>query len=207
MTVKKFIKKKLPPLFSLFEQMGLAGRLFLLKALPRKSVGVEVGVFQGDFSERILKIVQPKKLYLIDPWEFQEQEEVASSRKFGAATEGGHKTIEDRYQMVCERFRAEREDGQVEMIRKYSKEASTHFSPESIDWVYIDGNHLYEYVKEDLELFFPKVKPNGIIAGDDYHDKGWWKGGVKKAVDEFVQTGKVDVVKIAHGQFILRKRG
>ena len=59
---------------------------------------------------------------------------------------------------------------------------------ESLDWVYIDANHRYEYVKENLEIWTPKVKKGGICAGHDYDNpksqgKGW---NVKKAVDEFV---------------------
>ena len=40
------------------------------------------------------------------------------------------------------------------------------------DWIYIDGNHTYEYVKQDLEGYRPKVKPGGYMAGDDYGTKG-----------------------------------
>ena len=57
--------------------------------------------------------------------------------------------------------------------------ASTQFDDASIDAIYIDGDHRYEAVKNDIKAWLPKVKPGGIVAGHDY---GW--DGVKKAVDE-----------------------
>ncbi|MDJ0634304.1 MAG: hypothetical protein QNJ34_14035 [Xenococcaceae cyanobacterium MO_188.B29] len=42
-------------------------RQFLLERLPKNSVGAEIGVHLGDFSEKILEIVKPNKLHLIDP--------------------------------------------------------------------------------------------------------------------------------------------
>src|SRR5947207_2237506 len=44
-------------------------RTFLLRSLPRKSVGAEVGVWKGDFAAEMLHIVRPSRLYLVDPWE------------------------------------------------------------------------------------------------------------------------------------------
>ena len=46
-------------------------RRFLLSRLPQNSVGCELGVWKGDFSEEILRMVKPGKLYLIDPWSYQ----------------------------------------------------------------------------------------------------------------------------------------
>ena len=48
---------------------------------------------------------------------------------------------------------------------------------ESIDFIYIDGNHQYSSVVEDIKIWYPKVKKYGIIAG---HDWAW--DTVKKAV-------------------------
>jgi hypothetical protein len=45
-------------------------KIDLLNILPKKSVEVEIGVWLGELSKEIVKIVQPKKLHLIDPWLF-----------------------------------------------------------------------------------------------------------------------------------------
>lgn len=70
----------------------------------------------------------------------------------------------------------------INPIRMDSIKASKTYEDNSIDFVYIDANHKYDYVKNDIEAWFPKVKKGGVIAGHDY-DKNW--PGVIKAVDEF----------------------
>jgi hypothetical protein len=64
-------------------------------------------------------------------------------------------------------------------IKGLSEDAVKQFQDESIDVVFIDMCHLYECVKEDLQLWYPKVKYNGYIAG---HDWSW--PGVKEALFE-----------------------
>lgn len=68
-------------------------------------------------------------------------------------------------------------------IRKgFSADVLASFPDDYFDWLYIDGNHLYEFVRKDIEISFKKVRPGGIIAGDDYF---WQKDGrahVKEAV-------------------------
>ena len=61
------------------------------------------------------------------------------------------------------------------------------FADGQLDFVYIDALHYYEDVREDIELWYPKVRKGGILAGHDYLD-GWapnYVYGVKSAVDEF----------------------
>ena len=62
-----------------------------------------------------------------------------------------------------------------------SENASKEFKDNSLDFIFIDGDHEYESVKLDIECWWPKLKENGVIAGDDYCC-GW--PGVDKAVDE-----------------------
>ena len=53
---------------------------------------------------------------------------------------------------------------------------------------------------------FPKLRPGGFIAGDDYDRRGIWDHGVTRAVDEFIATGAAEVVRLHNHQFLLRKR-
>jgi hypothetical protein len=69
----------------------------------------------------------------------------------------------------------------------------------------VDGDHLYEAVRADLELFDPKLKTDGLLAGDDYGMPGWWDDGVTRAVDEFVAGRGYEIVTLAANQFVLRK--
>jgi predicted O-methyltransferase YrrM len=79
-------------------------------------------------------------------------------------------------------------------MRTTSEEASSHFEDESLDFVYIDGDHTYNAVTLDLEKWYPKVKKGGLFYGHDYY---WEKNfilprmDVKPAVDAFVAKNKL----------------
>ena len=114
--------------------------------------------------------------------------------------------MNNRYQNVLKRFNREINLGKVAIHRGYSHEVCNNFEDNYFDWIYIDGNHQYEFVKKDLELYYPKIKMGGFITGDDYYGKGhWWQDDVKKAVDEFIATKLVKLIMIKNGQFVLKK--
>ena len=79
------------------------------------------------------------------------------------------------------------------------------FADGYFDWIDIGGNHLYEYVARDLQLSFEKTRTGGLITGDDYVEVGWWKGGVKKAVDEFKRHPRVRLIAIDNCQLAFKK--
>ena len=66
------------------------------------------------------------------------------------------------------------------ILRGYSQDFVNSFEDKSLDYIFIDGDHSYEGALRDCELFFPKIKSNGIFAGHD-----WSFDGVQKAVNEF----------------------
>jgi hypothetical protein len=100
------------------------------------------------------------------------------------------------------------------MLRCLSKQAVDLFPDESLDFVYIDANHEYSYVVEDIKLWYPKVKKGGIVAGHDYLDIDWYDDeysekdknkymwgdgqhfigvfGVNPAVDEFCRENNIE---------------
>jgi len=185
-------------------KLGTGGRQFLLDLLPKSSVGAEIGVHLGDFSQGILDSISPKELHLIDPWEHQTSS-VYKRAWYGGGAKGGQFEMDERYSSVSKRFDQYIRSEQVKVHRGYSTDILQQFPDQYFDWVYIDGNHLYEYVKKDLELSLQKVKLGGYITGDDYIEGGWWEGGVKKAVDEFAKNQAVQLVQIRNRQFIFRK--
>jgi predicted O-methyltransferase YrrM len=97
------------------------------------------------------------------------------------------------------------QSGQVEVHRGFSNQVAIQFPDEYFDFVYIDGDHRYAAVKEDLELYFKKLKVRGLLCGDDYAESGWWKAGVARAVDEFASNNIVKIVSLQHSQFCLEK--
>lgn len=177
-------------------------RMKLLKRLPPNSFGAEIGVHKGEFSKLILEIVNPNALYLIDPW-IHEEDELYSNSWYGGLS-GGQKELDGRFDSVCKKFADEINEEIVVVHRKKSKDALKNFQSNYLDWVYIDGNHLYDYVMQDLKLSYDKVKFGGMICGDDYQTGGWWEGGVKEAVDEFCERNNLKIEVIGN-QFIIFK--
>jgi hypothetical protein len=111
------------------------------------------------------------------------------------------------YESVLKRFARQRAKGIVTVHRLPSVEAAAGLPDGELDFVYIDGNHTYEFVKADLECYAPKLRPGGYLAGDDYGVRGWWEDGVTRAVDEFVASGGATVVSLDDNQFLLQMPG
>lgn len=147
----------------------LPTREILLKHLPKNGVVAELGVDRGEFSEKILEINRPQKLHLIDVW----------------CTERYH---EGKRNEVETKFKDQIGTGKVEINIGYSTDIVNQFPEEYFDWIYIDTDHSYQVTKKEIELWFSKIKPGGIIAGHDYI-LGNWNGfiryGVIEAVHEF----------------------
>jgi hypothetical protein len=174
----------------------------LLRLLPKGAVCAEIGTWRGDFAGAILIHRRPKQLYLVDPWEHRSEEQYEQA-KFGGS-QSGQEAMDALYESVVERFRPQIDSGQVLVKRARSVDAAASFSDESLDWVYIDGDHGYEAVKRDLEAYYRVVKSGGFIAGDDYGaTNGWFGDGVARAVDEF--AARCADVTIIGSQFLLTK--
>jgi hypothetical protein len=159
-------------------------RYRLVSQLPKRAVGAEVGTWKGDFSALLLRLSRPKTLYLIDPWAYRDDPGYEGAMYGGRIA--GQSGMDAIYDSVRERF--QRQEGRVIVLRETSTDAAEQLAPDSLDWVYIDGDHNYESVKADLAAYHRLVRPGGVIAGDDYAMNGWWASGVVNAVDEFAET-------------------
>lgn len=80
------------------------------------------------------------------------------------------------------------ENGKCVPLEMSSSDANEKIIEDDFDFIYIDGDHTYDFVKNDIEIWYPKVKKEGILCGHDYV----WDG-VKKAVDEFVLKYNLDL--------------
>ena len=69
----------------------------------------------------------------------------------------------------------------INPIRMDSFSASALYENESLDFVFLDSNHDYDHVINELSLWLPKIKPNGVLAGHDYNVYE----GVRNAVNHF----------------------
>jgi hypothetical protein len=188
-----------------FASSSESSRLRLLNELPRSSIGAEIGVWKGGFAEKMLATAQPRQLHLIDPWRFFDDTDHASAW-YGGTSAKNQQNMDRIFADVLDRFEDEIRRGIVVVHRETSSDAAHTFPDDYFDWIYIDGDHNYDPVKEDLEIYGRKVKPGGLICGDDYSLGGWWGDSIVRAVDEHVAAGKSDLVWIGGAQYVLRRR-
>jgi hypothetical protein len=122
------------------------------------TTGAEIGVASGRFSGQLYTWIPKLKLYGIDPYVV-----------YDGYSEGGvfkySKSIENQYELA--KLRMAPYDGYTPM-KEFSMDAVKKFEDNSLDFVFIDGNHAYEYVTDDITKWAKKVRPGGIIAGHDY---------------------------------------
>ena len=183
---------------------GTMDRDFLVGHFHEGTTGAEIGVHEGDFSRRLLRLARPARLHLIDPWAYEDSPDFAQSL-YGGRHGGNQARMDRRHAAVERRFGREIAAGQVTVHRRRSAEASASFADETLDWVYVDGDHRHEAVLHDLELYLPKVKRGGLLTGDDYGSGGWWGDGVRTAVHAFLGRGSCALVETRDRQFVLRK--
>ena len=140
---------------------------------------VEIGVNKGETSQLFRHLFPEAHLFLVDPWQlFPDYLYSATpiSRK--------KKHYEKAHSFVEEQFK---NDSNVTILRMTSLEAVNH-TPEQLDLVFIDANHEYLHVKQDILSWLPKVRFEGILAGHDYDPDIPMFSGVKRAVDEIFGT-------------------
>jgi hypothetical protein len=140
-----------------------------LKKLSLNNKGVEVGTFKGEFASHILKNWSGK-LYMVDIWR------PVNSDEYVDLTNNVYYL--DAFKDTMENIKGYEDRGF--MLRMDSKEASKLFNDESLDFVYIDANHTYEAVKEDLKCWYDKVRVGGVVMGHDYLPDYFYEGKEEK---------------------------
>lgn len=146
--------------------------------LPTKCTAVEIGVLMGEFSQMILDIVKPGRLFLVDPFQVGKETYGEELNNLPRAY-----STESDYLGVCEKFKKEIQEVRVIVDKRYSYDAAKDYPDNSIDFLYIDADHSYFSVKRDLDDWLPKMKKDGIISGHDMITH--FDFGVVEAVGEF----------------------
>ena len=170
----------------------------ILKLIPKDSVCCEIGVWKGEFSQEIINKVKPKELHLIDPWKFYPE---YKNRWYGGTKTQSQGDMNIIYKKVKEKFKGMKS---VVIKRNTSDAMARKFEDDYFDFIYIDGNHSYEFVIKDLENYYPKLKKGGIIAGDDYSWKEGMKFPIRKAVKNFAKENNLSYFLILDN-FIFKK--
>lgn len=151
----------------------LRNDIFNLLNNPNPKIA-EIGVEYGGFTDIYYK--ENYDIYLIDMWTSEGNDYYFSNRP--GQVENGYNQILNKYG----------DKKNVKIIKNKSVESSLLFNNETFDLIYIDADHSFESVKQDIISWLPKLKSNGIISGHDFdpdiNDENYLKYGVEKAVKE-----------------------
>ena len=145
---------------------------YMVNKFPTDSHFVEVGTWKGMsaayMAVEIINSGKNIKFDCIDTWDFVPSQ-----------TEIPLHMFDNLYEIFLQNIKTVKH--QINPIKALSWDGAEFYKDNSLDFVFIDAAHDYEYVKKDINAWFPKVKKGGVIAGHDYT----WCADVQKAVNEF----------------------
>jgi hypothetical protein len=124
---------------------------------------VEVGCHKGESTE--LFALHFDRVFAVDPW---------GDYKTSFGSPMTSKGVEDSFDKLVEQY------SNITKIKETSIQASLHFVDGDLDFVYIDGAHDYESVRNDIASWLPKICKGGVIGGHDYQNIK----AVRKAVND-----------------------
>jgi len=134
-------------------------------------VGAEIGVLKGEWTEKLFDYIPDLKMYCIDKWK-----QYPTYRDFR-----GPKKLNKYYEITKNRLK----NLNCTIIKEWSMDAVKDFEDESLDFVFIDGNHTFEYVTNDIAEWSKKVRKGGIVSGHDFLRS---RNGVYVHVKDVVQA-------------------
>ena len=159
------------------DQISGWGLVPYIQELGPNLVGCELGVKEGHNLRYLLDqasnikmtyAVDPWKSYVDEPWGVISQEEVTGWKNRAMEVLGDYMH-------------------KVTVLEMPSAEAVAHITDNSLDYVFVDGDHSYEAVLRDVNHYWNKVKPGGIFAGHD-----WNLSDVTRAVTEFREANNIN---------------
>jgi hypothetical protein len=173
----------------------------IIQLLQAKDV-LELGVLRGAFAERILGDCQSiTRYYMLDPWRHLDD--------WNKPANVDQPAFDDIYALAMARTDFARERRIV--LRGKTTEMIDKISDESLDIAYIDGDHTLRGIAIDLIRTYPKIRPGGILGGDDYTRTIWQHADnfeptlVCPFAAYFAESQGAPLVILPHNQFAIIK--
>lgn len=176
----KLERVRRPELYGLFAELGYR-------------VGCEVGVEKGKNAQEMHERIRGLRLYAVDPY-----------RQHPQCSYAAHAYLRHWDVAYLARVEAQahaRLDPRgATFLREFSEDAARLVPDASLDFVYIDGDHSYDFVMLDIILWGRKVRQGGIVAGHDYYlesDRPGRRAKVTRAVDDYCRVHGIDLMVTA----------
>lgn len=133
--------------------------------------GAEIGVRSGNYSKVLFDCNPNLHLYCVDPW-----------TPYGMVKQDKQDT---HYRHCVEKLAPYK----ATILKMTSMDALKEVPDNSLDFVYLDGRHEFDYIMSDLIFWNYKVKPGGMIAGHDYY--AFYQAGIIQAVNCYTQAHNI----------------
>ena len=157
--------------------------IFLKEKGVKKAV--EVGTYKGKYAETLMTAIPDLDLTVVDAWEV-----------YPGYKDYGENDLED---LAFNEAKNRSLKFGFKIMKGWSNEVVQLFEDESLDFVFIDGNHDFEHVVEDVAKWSKKVKKGGIVAGHDFNRNHAKHFGVKEALPAWCEAEQISPL------FIIRK--
>ena len=203
MKYKKYFRK------TSLKQKGVGD--FFLNEIAKKNpkTFLEVGVFHGVTARNVCELLQNihgKEFKYIGLDLFEENDEnkneIIPNTKFSNPL----KTIffkyikrQNPYSLKAVKDLLNKFENNIHLIKGNSNQILRKIDMKKVDYVFLDGGHEYNTVKNDLECCKEVILSNGVILCDDYDLS--YAPGVKKAIDEFIEKNSFKCSIISNGRF------
>ncbi len=203
MKYKKYFRK------TSLKQVGV-GEFFLNEIIKKKpKTFLEVGVFHGVTARNVCELLynihgKEFKYIGLDLFEenYENKDEIIPNTKFSNPL----KTIffkyikrQNPYSLEAVKDLLKKFKDNIHLIKGNSNKILSKIDMKKIDYVFLDGGHEYNTVKNDLECCKEVILGNGVVMCDDYDLS--YAPGVKKAIDEFVEKNSFRCSVISNGRF------
>jgi len=164
-----------PDHWNLFHnQVPRASTLYAESFFKGRTVScAELGVALADNAASILSLLNVQHLYLIDPYDtflinYKWKPKIMPLQ------------LQQKRLLIAQR-KLKRWTSKCTWLNMPSRKAVVRIPDNSLDFIYIDGDHSYQGFFEDLALYFQKMRKNSIIAGHDF--TGDWLEPVRAVLD------------------------
>lgn len=151
---------------------------YIVSIRPNINHYVEIGSNIGESTTLVLGFPQIKNVYCIDIW------------------------INSNIKSFFDSKITSSKNNNVQSFHMPSKDAANIINFE-LDVVYIDGDHSYHSVKEDIELWYSKIVKNGFLCGHDYNAISWPE--CKRAIDEFAVSNNFTIKTFCDSSWVIQK--
>jgi hypothetical protein len=153
----------------------------LMKHLGLPLIAVEVGVAEGRLSSELLNW-GIQLLYLVDIWE-----QIPFIVGMGSQDQSIH---DENYKGVLERIKGQ--EDKVIILKGFSYKMAKAIPDNSVGLVYIDGDHTYQGARADIDSYYPKLVPGGIMC---FHDAVNPAYGIRDAMHDFTKGVGINILQ------------